>query len=79
LGPPLVHPDNVMVVAFRPDGRTFLTGCRGQAASWRMTDPAPGTVAELCRWVEAVVGVEMDELGIERVLEAPGWERRRRP
>jgi eukaryotic-like serine/threonine-protein kinase len=40
IGPPIKHPDWVMALSFRPDGKVFATGCRDKAA--RLWDAATG-------------------------------------
>jgi WD40 repeat protein len=56
IGQPLVHPANVLGVAFSPDGTLFATGCRdGMARLWSVASRRPvGRFLEHPNWVEDI-------------------------
>jgi WD40 repeat protein/serine/threonine protein kinase len=71
LGPPLFHPDRVDVVAISPDGTTVLTGCRdGIARLWEVFPPREGDPEQIVLWTQGITGMELDEFGIVRQLDA---------
>jgi WD40 repeat protein/serine/threonine protein kinase/tetratricopeptide (TPR) repeat protein len=78
LGPPLEVSDNVRSVAFSPDGRSLLVGGSRTARVWDAPAPLPDDVPRLLAWVEAAVGLRLDEQGSIQVLDAATWPERRR-
>jgi WD40 repeat protein len=79
LGPPLRHQEPVRAVAFRPDGTLLVTGSEdGTVHVWPGPTPAKGSTERLKLWVQVLTGLELDEHGAVRVLEAKAWEAMRR-
>jgi WD40 repeat protein len=79
IGPPLVHESEVADVAFSPDGRTVVTGSYDRTARlWPVPPPVAGEAEQVRVWVEVLTGLELDEDGVIRTLDAPTWEQRRR-
>jgi WD40 repeat protein len=78
LGPPLRHPDRVDAVAISPDGTTVVTGCDdGIARLWEVSPAIEGDPARIIRWVQAITGMELDESGNVRQLDAATQRARR--
>jgi tetratricopeptide (TPR) repeat protein len=78
LGPPLEHGDWVNFVAFAPDGRTVLLGGERLARVWDAPAALPDDPPRLAAWIEAAVGLELDERGSIRVLDYSAWLEHRR-
>jgi WD40 repeat protein/serine/threonine protein kinase len=79
LGPPLEHPASVNIVAFCPDGHRLVTGCHdGLVRFWQAPAPMQGEPERLVLWAEVVTGMELDDAGAVRVLDAEEWQSRRR-
>ena len=78
LGPPLEFSDDVRSVAFSPDGRTLLVGGLRTARVWDAPAPLPDDVPWLVAWVEAAVGLKLDEKGSIQVLDPAAWAEHRR-
>jgi WD40 repeat protein len=79
LGPPLTHSRAVWAVAFSPDDKTVMTGSTdGTARLWVMPPPVTETPGQLALDLEALTGLSLDERDTVRVLDAAGWEERRR-
>jgi tetratricopeptide (TPR) repeat protein len=78
LGPPLELSDDVRSVAFSPDGRSLLAGGSRRARIWDAPAPLPDDVPRLAAWVEAAVGLRLDEQGSLQVLDGSAWWERRR-
>jgi eukaryotic-like serine/threonine-protein kinase len=78
LGKPLVHQGPVYAAAFSPDGQTALTGGDDKTARlWSIPSPVRGDVGRIRLWVQVLTGVELDEQGDYRVLDAATWQERR--
>jgi hypothetical protein len=76
LGPPLLHEGPVIAVAFSPDGRSLLTGSAQENAirSWPVPVPIDGDAESLSLWLQTATGMEMDDAGGIRVLDARVWQ-----
>jgi tetratricopeptide (TPR) repeat protein len=78
VGPPFQHRARVRVAAFRPDGRHVLTcGDDNRMRLWDMPHAAAGDPEQVKFWVNALTGLELDEAGGVRVLDAAIWKERR--
>src|SRR5262249_11252733 len=78
IGPPLRHPEPVARVAFGRDGKTILTATDEQVyRSWRLPAALDGTPKRLQLWAQVVTGMELEEDGGLRILNAAEWEKRR--
>jgi WD40 repeat protein/serine/threonine protein kinase len=80
LGPTLWHADGVRTVAFHPDGRRAATGGKDfSVRQWYVSASSLGGSPEHIRlWVEALSGLELDELGAVHELSTEAQEQRRR-
>jgi WD40 repeat protein len=79
LGPPLVHESAVRDVAFSPDGKTLLTGSFDRTArSWELPVAVQGQVNQIILWIQVVTGMELDQDGLFRELDAATWQQRRK-
>jgi WD40 repeat protein/serine/threonine protein kinase len=78
IGPPLLHDDTVADAVFSPDGRLVLTGSFDRMARvWWVPPPVAGAPERIRLWVEVITGLELDEEGAIRFLDAPAWHARR--
>jgi WD40 repeat protein len=74
IGKPLGHQGTVFAVAFSPDGKTVLTGSYDKMARlWETPVPLPDNLPRLLAWVKTSTGLELDEHGALRVLDAAAW------
>jgi hypothetical protein len=65
-------------VAFSPDGKTVLTGSDDKTARlWRVPRPIEGDPERILLWAQVITGLELDEFGGRRGLDAATWETRR--
>jgi WD40 repeat protein len=79
IGPPLPHPAPVVRVAFGHDGQTVLTATEDQIArSWLVPATMTGTAEQIELWAQVATGMELEADGSVRVLDAAGWQSRRR-
>lgn len=84
LGPPLLHQGRVYAASFSPDGKSALTGCHeamagpfdGMARLWRLPQ-VRGNPEQIVLWTQVITGLELDEHGLVRVLDAATWQQRR--
>jgi WD40 repeat protein len=82
VGPPLVIEKNISLraLAFSPDGKSIVVGVgRGSVtAQWPVPPPATGDVKRIIASVEVQTGVELDDGGLFRMLDAARWSELRR-
>jgi tetratricopeptide (TPR) repeat protein len=78
IGPPLEPSDDVRSLAFSADGRSLLAGGVTSARIWDAPAPLPDDVPRVAAWVEAAVGLRLDEQGSIQVLDGSAWLERRR-
>jgi WD40 repeat protein len=82
IGPALLHPEEVWAVAFSADGRTARTASGsvsapvGHACSWPVPRPVEGVPSRVTLWVQVTTGMELDERGTARLLDAAAWRQR---
>jgi hypothetical protein len=65
--------------AFSPDGRTILTAnWDGTARLWLVPVPPAGAVEHIRLWSQVITGMELDDSGGVRLLDAETWQAQRR-
>ena len=63
--------------AFSPDGRWLLIGCwGGRAQLWRINTRVEGSPRQIRCWAELTTGMELDQHGRVRWLDAAAWSQR---
>ena len=78
LGPPLQHFEIVFAGRFAPNGNSIATGAdRNESHIWGMPVPIVGRAADVRLRVEALTGLELDEQGNFRGLDAAAVRSRR--
>jgi WD40 repeat protein len=78
LGPPLTHDGVVHAGAFGPSGRLVATASEdGTAKLWAVPEEVKGDARRIILWVQVTTGMELDENGAVRSLNAETWARRR--
>jgi len=60
---------------FRPYGATFLTVDDHSARVWRTPTPMQGDARRIMRWAQVLTGMELDEYGAVRRLDAATQQR----
>jgi eukaryotic-like serine/threonine-protein kinase len=79
IGPPLGPQSYCEHLAFSPDGTLLATASwDGTARIWRIPRPLVGGPRRIRVWVQVVTGLELDNSGEVRFLEARTWNERRR-
>lgn len=79
LGPPVQHQQWVVAIAFSSDGKTVLTGSEDRTARlWPVPAPVRGEPDRVVLSLQIATGMELDEHGNIRVLDAPTWQEWRR-
>jgi WD40 repeat protein len=75
VGPSCYYKDKVMHVVFSPDGKmAVLADWDGYGVLWTLPKPKQGSLVQITRWVQAEVGMKLDEGdGHQVVLEGPDW------
>jgi WD40 repeat protein len=74
VGPICWYKDNIMHVALSPDGKmAVLADWDGYGLLWTLPEPKPGDPEQITRWVQAEVGLQLDEGGGHQVLSGPTW------
>ena len=73
---PLHHPDTVRSVAFSPDPNNvlILTGSEdGSVRLWNLPAPMEASPEHIVLWTQVLTGMELDEGGVVRFLNAEEW------
>jgi WD40 repeat protein len=78
IGPTIRQQGRITAVAFSPDGETFLTGSEKAAQVWKLPAPVQGEPDRLVLWTQVLTGMELDDRGVVRVLDAKTWHERRK-
>jgi tetratricopeptide (TPR) repeat protein len=78
IGPPLAHHREVVSVAFSPDGKAVLTGSSDRTARLWTVCQLPDDLPRVADWAGVVTGLELDEHGGVRALDASPWHQRRK-
>src|SRR5207237_554504 len=74
----LEHKGPVKSVAWSPDGKYVLTGSRDSTARlWPIPAPVKCSAPQIALWLSVRTGLELDESGAVRVLDATAWQERR--
>ncbi len=77
IGGALHHDHWVASAAFSPDGKLIVTGSRDKTARlWTTPGALTGEVERIALWAEVVTGMELDDAGTVRVLDAEAWRTR---
>jgi WD40 repeat protein/predicted Ser/Thr protein kinase len=77
LGPSLLHNGPVSAAAFAPDGTRVLTSTNGGTARlWPTPGPLEGEAAWIALWLQVLTGLELDDRGSFRELDAGAWRER---
>ena len=72
------HTDRVYSVGFSPDGRRIVTGSFDKTARlWKIPQPVRGDPERILLWAQVITGLELDEHGVVRALDADTWQQRR--
>ena len=65
-------------MAISADGKTALTGSRDRTARiWKIPQPLRGDPQRILLWAQVITGLEADERGDIRMLDAATWQQRR--
>ncbi len=77
VGPAWVHGGLGAMVAFSPDGKTMLMASGdGTVLLRKIPEPVVGTPERLSCWIQVLTGLELEENGLVRVLNADAWQQR---
>ncbi len=76
IGPPLQHQEPVGAVALSADGKIALTGSAETAQLWKLARFEDDPV-RIRLWAQVITGIEADEHGNPRALDAAEWHERR--
>jgi WD40 repeat protein len=78
LGRPIEEGGTLHAVAFSPDGRSVLAAHGDHARLHPVPLPLVGEAERISLWVQVAAGLELDEGGAMRVLDAEKWQQLRR-
>ncbi len=74
IGPALSHNAVVNFVKASPDQKTIATGSDDRSAKlWVMPVPITRSALEAVHWLNRITGLQLDENGATRVLDADAW------
>src|SRR5262249_26171649 len=63
IGPPLLHQDSILAVAFSGDGKAALTATAKEVRRWGVPAPLEGEVKRLGRWSQGSTATGRDPAG----------------
>ncbi len=72
-------------MAFRPDGKSLVTtsietttsGGQMRTRVWEVPAPVQGEPERMVLWTQVITGMELDDSGTIRMLDAKTWQRHR--
>jgi len=76
LGRALEHQGPVLAVALSADGKIAMTVSLNKAQLWKI-HPLAGDPERIRLWAQVITGMETDDYGTIRVLDAAAWQDRR--
>jgi WD40 repeat protein len=77
IGPPLTHQGYVVNLAFSPDGKLLATASwDSKARIWQMPHSLDGDPRRIMLWAQVISGLELEDNGKVRILEAQTWKER---
>jgi eukaryotic-like serine/threonine-protein kinase len=75
IGPPFQHKGKIRAVALSPDGRSAGTASwDGTAALWAAPPARLGAPEQLSHWAQRLTGINLDDGGAVRTLNAAAWQ-----
>ncbi len=77
LGQPLTHNENILAAAFSADGKKALTWTH-TGRQWQLRAPVAGDPERVVLWAQVLTGMDLDDTGHTRVLDAKVWQERRK-
>ncbi len=77
IGPAFVHGKIAALVASPKGDLAATASFNGTAALWETPPALAGSAADLALWAQVVTGLELDDDGALRFLDASAWQRRR--
>jgi WD40 repeat protein len=77
VGSAMQHAEYIGKVSFRPDGKTIMTQDKRAVQLWKVPRPVRGEPDRIALWTQVITGLELDEHGNGRVLDAAEWQKRR--
>jgi WD40 repeat protein len=81
VGKPMTHPHRVASAAFSPDGKTILilTFVHDTSAQlWSGPSIPGGDASRIAAWIQVLTGLELEDSGSVRFLDAQTWQERQR-
>jgi WD40 repeat protein len=79
IGPPLLHRTEIVAAGFGRGGESVMVGgMDGTVREWAIPRPVEGETERVAVWTQVITGMELDEYGAVRLLDAGAWEERRK-